>query len=108
MIRAWIAIALLAGSWMFGLDYFYPANPWIWTALVIGGTALLGGSFKQLSGGRESAIALVLLVPALIFVPWPVKIIALLIILGLAVNILPSPHPNPLQAPTEGWSGEGN
>ncbi len=107
MIRAWIAVALLAGSWMFGLDYFYPANPWIWAALVIGGAALLGGSFKQLPGGRESAIALVLLIPALIFVPWPLKIIPLLIVIGLALHLLPGPHPDPLRAPTEGWSGEG-
>ncbi len=27
MIQAWIAAALLAGSWLLGLDYFYPASP---------------------------------------------------------------------------------
>ncbi len=61
MIRAWIAVALLAGSWMFGLDYFYPANPWIWAALVTGATLLLGGSFKRSAcrsglGDRNCAI----------------------------------------------------
>ncbi|MGA2059742.1 MAG: hypothetical protein ABSG67_04620 [Thermoguttaceae bacterium] len=96
MIRAWIAVALLAGSWMFGLDYFYLANPWIWAALVISGAALLGGTFKQLPGGRESAISLVLLIPALIFVPWPVKIVPLLIAIGLILHLLPGPHPDPL------------
>ncbi len=106
MIRAWIAVALLAGSWMFGLDYFYQANPWIWAALVISGSALLSGSFKQLPAGRESAIALVLLIPALIFVPWPVKIMPLLIVLGLTLHLLPLPRPNSL--PTAGTvPGEG-
>ncbi len=100
MIRAWIAVALLAGSWMFGLDYFYPANPWIWAALVAGSAVLLGGSFKQLPDGRESAIALVLLIPGLIFVPWPLRIVPLLIVLGLALHLLcgslTSPHPSPI------------
>jgi hypothetical protein len=107
MIRAWIAVALLAGSWMFGLDYFYPANPWVWAALAIGASGLLGGALIRLPGGRDSAIAIGLLIPALVFVPWPLKIISLLIVTGLAIHLLTGPHPNPLRAPTEGWSGEG-
>ncbi len=96
MIRAWIAVALLAGSWMFGLDYFYPANPWIWAMLVACAAVLLSGFLKGLLAGRDSAIALLLLVPALIFVPWPLKIMPLLIALGLVLHLLPSPHPSPL------------
>ena len=91
MIRAWIAIALLAGSWMFGLDYFCPANLWIWIALIVGATVLLGGSLKQLPTNNESAFALLLLLPALLFIPWPFKIIPLLIALGLATYLLPIP-----------------
>lgn len=91
MIRAWIAIALLAGSWMFGWDYFYPANLWIWALLVAGATVLLSGFFKKLPDGRETAIALMLLLPALIFVPWPLRIMPLLIALGLAINLLSLP-----------------
>ncbi len=34
MIRFWIGTALLAGSWLLGLDYFYPANPCAWLAVV--------------------------------------------------------------------------
>ena len=105
MIRAWIAVALLAGSWMFALGYFHPANPLIWAALVACATVLLSGFLKKLPSGRESAIALLLLAPGLFFVPWPLKIVPLLIALGLAVDILATqgkylnghcPHPNPL------------
>jgi len=92
MIRAWIAVALLAGSWMFGLEYFHPANPWIWMALVAGASMLLGGFLKQLPAGRESAVALLILIPAMFFVPWPLKIMPLLIAFGLAVHLLPFPE----------------
>ena len=33
-MRLWIGTALLAGSWLLGLDYFYPANPWGWIAVI--------------------------------------------------------------------------
>jgi hypothetical protein len=97
MIRAWIAVALLAGSWMFGLDYFHPANPWIWLMLVAGGTVLLGGFFIRFPAGRESAITLCLLIPALIFAPWPYKIVPLLIALGLVLYLLAFARTNPHQ-----------
>ena len=38
MIRFWIGTALLAGSWLLGLDYFYPASPWGWLATVAAAT----------------------------------------------------------------------
>jgi hypothetical protein len=42
MIRLWIGTALLAGSWLLGLDYFYPANPWAALAAVAAAVVLLG------------------------------------------------------------------
>ena len=42
MIRLWIGTALLAGSWLLGLDYFYPASPWAWLAVVVAAVVLLG------------------------------------------------------------------
>jgi hypothetical protein len=91
MIRAWIAVGLLAGSWMFGLDYFYPANPWIWATLVACAAVLLSGFLESLPSARDSTIALLLLVPAVIFVPWPLKIMPVLIAAGLAMHLLPMP-----------------
>ena len=41
MMSSWIGIALLAGSWLLGLDYFYPANPYAWLAAVTAGVILL-------------------------------------------------------------------
>ena len=109
MIRAWIAVALLAGSWMFGLGYFYPANPLIWAALVAGAAVLLGGTFKRLPTGWESAIAIVLLIPALVLVPWPLRIVPLAIALGLALHLASGPHRVPTGAmrSMDGLSGEG-
>ena len=42
MIQAWIGVALLAGSWLLGLEYFYPASPWAWLATVVAAVVLLG------------------------------------------------------------------
>ena len=39
MIRAWLGIAILAASWLPGLGYYEPANPLLWLAMVILGTA---------------------------------------------------------------------
>ena len=50
MIRLWIGTALLAGSWLLGLDYFYPANPWAWLAAVAAAVVLLGKTSKPLVG----------------------------------------------------------
>ncbi|HEY4761574.1 MAG TPA: hypothetical protein VIH42_13410, partial [Thermoguttaceae bacterium] len=91
MIRSWLAVALLAGSWMFGVDYFYPANPLIWAIMVICAVVLLRGSMPQLPSGKEAMIALMLLLPALFFSPWPLKILPLLLALGLLLSLLPVP-----------------
>lgn len=40
MICCWIAIALLAGSWLFGLDYYYPASLLSYVGLITAGVIL--------------------------------------------------------------------
>ena len=43
MRRAWIATALLAGSWLVGLSYYEPACLPAWIVLVAAGTVLMAG-----------------------------------------------------------------
>jgi hypothetical protein len=95
MIQAWIGVALLAGSWLLGLDYFYPASPWAWLVSVAVAVVLLGKPASQsreqplaASSGRPQIIALVLLVPALWYAAWPYRAAPLLIVLGLAGGLL--------------------
>ncbi len=100
-IRFWIAAALLAGSWLLGLNFFYPVNPWAWSAVVAAAVLLLGkGDRSDLprSGPKGAAhksdlsplVALVLLLPAAWFAPWPYRAAPLLIVLGLALRLLPT------------------
>ena len=39
-LYAWIAAALLAGSWLFGLEYFYPVCWWAWLASIAAAVGL--------------------------------------------------------------------
>ncbi len=88
MIRFWIATALLAGSWLFGLDYFYPANPCAWLAAIVVGVVLLGNTRKPLAVSQLQIAAIVLFLPAVWFAAWPYRAAPLLIVLGLAIPML--------------------
>lgn len=96
MIRYWIGIALLAGSWLFGLDYFYPASLWAWFVSVTAAVVLLGGTngvavAADEKQGRWSVgtIAMVLLLPVVWYAAWPYRAAPLLIVFGLAIRRLP-------------------
>ena len=95
MIRLWIGTALLAGSWLLGLDYFYPASPWAWLAAVVAAVVLLGDtdsvavSLGERRSWRLDAASLALLLPAVWFAPWPYRAAPLLMVLGLALQLLP-------------------
>ncbi|MGW8256211.1 MAG: hypothetical protein ACWGMZ_01875 [Thermoguttaceae bacterium] len=91
MMRAWIAVALLSSSWLFGLGYFYPAEPLIYLIFVAAGAVLLSGDTPRLPSGNASLVALLLLLPAVYFAPWPFRIMPLLIALGLTPHILLPP-----------------
>src|SRR5665648_104695 len=88
MIRFWIGTALLAGSWLLGLNYFFPANPYAWFATVAAAVVLLGNS-KPLAASHPKALALALFLPAVWFASGPYRAAPLLIVLGLAVELLP-------------------
>ena len=53
MILAWLGIALLAGSWLWGLSYYHQlagADRAVWWVLVGGGAALSAGVLRRLPG----------------------------------------------------------
>ncbi len=89
MIRYWIGIALLAGSWLLGLEYFCPAQPFAWFAAVVAGVVLLGNARKSLAGSHLRVAIVVLLLPAVWFASWPYRAAPLLIAAGVAVPLLP-------------------
>ncbi len=71
-LRFWTGTALLAGSWLLGLDYFYPADPWAALALVVAAVVLLGRTAEPLAvsqrplaaSQRIDFLALLLFLPA--------------------------------------------
>ena len=97
MIRFWIGTALLAGSWLLGLDYFYPASPWAWLAAVVAAVVLLGKTDsvpRQTACGFAAAPAAAsyLFLPAVWFAAWPYRAAPLLIVLGLGGSTAADPQ----------------
>ena len=92
MIRTWIAVALLAGSWLIGLRYYYTCSPVSWLAVVAAGTLLLVGTVPRLPGRRDLWIALGLFAVPALWAPWPVRTAAILLVAGLLVELAPLPR----------------
>ncbi|MHC4401653.1 MAG: hypothetical protein ACYTG0_18435 [Planctomycetota bacterium] len=90
MMRVWTGLALLAISWLLGLHCFQPAR-WMGFFLAIAaGTALLASRPIRLPiDSRRIAVAVVMLLPAGLFMPWPYRAAPLLIAAGLALPLLP-------------------
>ncbi len=101
MKRAWIATALLAGSWLFGLGYYQPGNAAVWCGLVFAAVLLLGGAQVRWPGQRQAVLAAVLLLPSVWLVPLPYKAIPLLLAGGLLLTALAVPRRWPR------WLGQG-
>src|SRR4051794_34190313 len=91
MIRYWLGLALLAGSWLFGLKYYHEADGLIFAMMIVAGTLLLCGALQRMPGTAESLIAAVLLVPVTTLAPGPYKAIPILLIISLLLNLAPFP-----------------
>jgi hypothetical protein len=89
-LRLWIAVAILAGSWMFGLGYFYPAERGVWLAMLAVGAILLYGTAIPLPDGRAKWLAPLLLLPPAIWTPWPYTIVPIFLLGGLLFNNIPT------------------
>jgi len=98
MIRIWLGMALLSASWLLGLQYYQPAN-WPAGVAAIGlGVVLFSGSVVRLPDRRQGLATLIMLLPAVWFMPWPFKAAPLLISIGLVLELAPIPRrwPGPL------------
>jgi hypothetical protein len=89
MIRIWLGIALLAGSWLLGLSYYQAAHTTAWLVTVIAGTLLLAGVVEQNLSRRRTALTLALLAFPAWILPWPDRAAPLWIAAGLAIELLP-------------------
>ncbi len=102
MRRAWVALACLSASWLFGLEYYHDPNWLTWALLVLAGTGLLGGVTVGRPTRTESIVAAVMLIPAIVIVPWPYRMAPILVLVGLLSIAAPIPRrwPDKLSAAT--------
>lgn len=91
-LRSWIALALASGSWLFGLGLYHPANWIVWAVLTGGAVALWAARPPWRPRLDQVGLALVLLVPALWWAPWPYRLIAVLLAGGLVLLVVPVPR----------------
>ena len=91
MTRVWIGTALLAGSWVLGLDYFQPAQLGVWVGSLIVAVWLLGTLPVCWPSRRQMFAALVLTLPAVGLMPLPYKAIPLLLAVGLFAELTAFP-----------------
>jgi len=89
-MRAWIGLALLSVSWILGLEYYHRVQWWAWGVTLAAGVALLVGRPAHRRCGIESAAALAMCLPAVLFMPWPYRSAPLLIAVGLGLGLLVS------------------
>jgi hypothetical protein len=110
-LRAWIGVALLAGSWLLGLSYYEPANERAWAVVLLVATLLLcvqGPKSHRQDAGAASPdapryrftketgliiVSLLLLVPAIASSPWPYRAGPFLVAHGMAFWLLPIANP---------------
>lgn len=88
-MRAWLAVTLLACSWLFGLGYFNPVNWVAWCCAIAIAVLLLGPVPVRFPHRAERRLALLLLIPAIWVVPLPFKAMPMLLFVGLAASVLP-------------------
>ena len=117
MKRAWLGVALLAASWLLGLDYFQSANQAAWACAIMGAIILLAGRIQAKDSTPFLLIrwpqrwplklsAMTLALPAAWLLPMPYKAIPVLLAAGLFLQLVPIPSPQPL-SPAAGERGRG-
>jgi len=91
MKRAWIGLALLSGSWVYGLAYYTEHASWmVWTLLVAVGSLLLSHVPARRMARHHAALALLLVLPAAWVAPQPWGAGIVLLAIGLLLTLLPT------------------
>ena len=88
-MRVWIAVLLLACSWLFGLGYFNPVNWVAWFCAIAVALVLSGDTRVRFPRSAERGVALLVLLPAMWIVPLPYKAMPVLLFVGVAASLLP-------------------
>ncbi len=83
MMRTWIAVAVLAASWMWGLDSFTGTNGWLWSVLLLSGVLMSAESPRRTPCRVDVLIAVLLALPTLWILQWPYRAIPFGFVLGL-------------------------
>lgn len=94
MIRAWIAIALLSASWLWGLGYFQTPSAmlcFLMVALAVGLLSTLRSAALgvTLPGRPAALLAAALLVPSCFLLDWPWNLGPLALVPGMLLVTLP-------------------
>lgn len=106
MKRAWVGIALLSCSWLWGLYYYRPANGWLWAAAVLGGVLGLRGLPLRLPSRPQAGLAVLVLLPVIWWTAWPYRAAPLGVAAGLGLGLLPIPGGRPRPA-SQGLAAAG-
>jgi hypothetical protein len=99
MRRAWLAIALLSGSWLLGVSYFQESDFWsklVWFHAIAAGVVLLYGVAPAAADAVspiEAAAILAMALPACWIAPGIYRAIPLLVVAGSAILALRPPLP---------------
>lgn len=89
MMRSWLAVALLAGSWLLGLSFYTTASIPAWIGAALVGAGLMAGVPIDLPARRPMLASLALVALPAWLMPWPYRAAPLLMGAGLAVALAP-------------------
>ena len=99
MARIWLAVTLLAISWVMGTGYLFPVHVISWLIVVALGVLLMAGNHWRMPARRELCVSLALLAVPILLAPWQVRIAALLMAAGVLVELILNRRAGPLSSP---------
>ncbi len=85
---AWVGIALLAASWLFGLGYYHAADWTTWSVLlVLAFACFLSLPARSLPRRRLCLVSLLLCLPAVFVAAWPCRAACLFVSVACGVQV---------------------